>query len=118
MLYKTEPREKEKSLSYEEFRRVITGFLASRPEGSTWAEIRAKVGLSQMTPSPIWVRKMEQDNKLERHTDTATAKSIWKLPKQYFEPAKSTLNGWTAKRQVGDASVFRSQHHTGSSPTS
>jgi hypothetical protein len=97
LLCKVEPREQSKRLSYQEFKCTVTEFLSTRPEGTTWQEIRAETGLPQLTPSPIWVNRMKEENGLERHTDPETFKTIWKLPKEYCGSAsKTTLNGWVA----------------------
>jgi hypothetical protein len=95
LLCKVEPREQPKRLSYQEFKRAVGDFLVTRPEGVRWQEIRVGTGLPQQTPSPIWVKRMEEEHALERHTDSGTSKALWKLPKEYRGSAsKTTLNGW------------------------
>ena len=97
LLCKVEPIEQSKRLSYQEFKCTVAEFLSTRPEGTTWQEIRAETGLPQLTPSPIWVNRMKEENGLERHRDPETSKTIWKLPKEYHGSAsKATLNGWVA----------------------
>jgi len=98
LLYKTEPMQSDKRLEYEQFKSTVVNALTTVPQGCTWSELRLKSGVEQKTPSPVWVRRMEAENSLQRARDQATSQIIWKLPLEYFASANlSTLNGWTGK---------------------
>jgi len=103
LLYKTEPMQSDKRLDYEQFKRTVVNALTTVPQGCTWSELRIKAGLIQLTPSPIWVRRMEEEKSLQRIRDSTMSQSIWKLPEQHIASAsRSTLNDWTAKHRMAD----------------
>jgi hypothetical protein len=80
---------------YEQFKHAVTKALTALPNGCVWSELRLKAGLCQMTPSPIWVKRMEDEGCLERIRDSVTARLVWRLPKQVPIGGATTLNGWT-----------------------
>jgi bifunctional DNA-binding transcriptional regulator/antitoxin component of YhaV-PrlF toxin-antitoxin module len=99
LLYKVDPRLHTKEPEYEEFKQAVTRILAVLEKGCTWSELRLKASLRQRTPSPIWVRRMEDEKILERVRDRATFRVIWRLSQeQSAASVLSTLNGWTEKR--------------------
>lgn len=103
LIYKTDPKQKTKQLSYEEFKEAVTRTLSTIPKGCPWSELKLKADLKQRTPSPIWVRRMENERILERVRDHATFRVIWRLSQEQSAPSTlSTLNGWTEKRTGGD----------------
>jgi len=98
LLYRIEPPQISGKLDYEQFKAAITTALMSAPQGHYWSELRVKAGLEQATPSPIWVRRMEEENRLDRVRDSATSRVVWKLASESLTTADlSTLNSWTEK---------------------
>lgn len=93
LIYKVEPKPHVKKLSYEEFRDAIISLLRCIPDGCTWSDLKVRADLKQLTPSPIWVRRMEDERRLERVLDPITSKVFWK----YVD--RSKLNGWVSKNQ-------------------
>jgi hypothetical protein len=98
LLYKVERRNQIRATGYDSFREAITRVLITLPKGCTWSELRQKTDLPQLTPSPIWVRRMEDEKHLERIRDPKTSQVIWRLPRELPVVTDTTLNGWT-KRQ-------------------
>lgn len=93
-LYKVDPRLQTKEPEYEEFKQAVTRTLAVLQDGCTWSELRLKASLRQRTPSPIWVRRMEDEKILERVRDRATFRVIWRLSQEPSAASVlSTLNG-------------------------
>jgi bifunctional DNA-binding transcriptional regulator/antitoxin component of YhaV-PrlF toxin-antitoxin module len=102
LLRKTEPKQQDKKPSYCQFRDAVASVLIKHPGGTVWTTIVHEGGLAQKTPSPIYVRKMEQEGMLERQRDAATSQVIWK-PSKGILGSTSTLNGWTRGNLEGDA---------------
>jgi hypothetical protein len=61
--------DRERKMSYEEFRDKVKAVLAQAHRPMTWTQIRTEGALSQMYPNNQWVRRMEQDIKLDRQRD-------------------------------------------------
>jgi bifunctional DNA-binding transcriptional regulator/antitoxin component of YhaV-PrlF toxin-antitoxin module len=96
LIYKTEQKQRRERIDYEHFKDIVTRTLASMPEGCTWTELRLKSGLTQVTPSPIWVKTMKDEGILKRFKEPGTSRLIWKLCKEHFKTEVSTLNPWIA----------------------
>jgi len=92
LVYKVEAKQNIKP-SYEQFREAVTSVLRVVPQGCPWSDVRVKAALRQRTPSPVWVRRMEDEKKLERIRNS-TSQVIWKLPEEELKD-RSKLNGWT-----------------------
>ena len=98
LLCKIEPPQESRRPDYEQFKAAIIHTLTLSPQGFPWSELRLKAGLSQLTPSPVWVRQMEDENTLERVREPTRSQVIWKLPEEHFRfRSRLTLNGWTEK---------------------
>ena len=100
LFYKTERKERQKRMDYEEFKDKIAYTLATLPQGSTWAALRLKAGLTQATPSAIWVKRMEDEGILKRFQEPDTSRIIWKSSKGQPIPNGSTLNQWLPATQT------------------
>jgi hypothetical protein len=94
LIYKTEQKQRQERIGYEQFRERITSTLASFPQGCAWTELRLKAGLTQVTPSPIWVKMIENEGILKRFQEPSTSRIIWKSPKEHFAPKSMTLTHW------------------------
>jgi bifunctional DNA-binding transcriptional regulator/antitoxin component of YhaV-PrlF toxin-antitoxin module len=101
LLRKTELKEEHKKPSYCQFKDAVVKVLIKHPEGIAWTTIGLEGDLTQKTPSPIYVKRMEDEGILERHRDTGTCQVVWKPSKGTLASA-SILNGWTDKRTGGD----------------
>jgi len=100
LLFKTESVQSDKRLDYEQFKRTVINALTVIPQGCTWSELRSKTGLNQLTPSPLWVKRMEGEKSLERIRDPTTSRVVWKIPEERLILAsRPTLNGWTIDRK-------------------
>ena len=99
LICKTEEKQRQKKTDYEQFKDIVTRTLASVPEGCTWTELRLKAGLTQVTPSPIWVRMMDDEGILKRFQEPSTSRIIWKLSKEHSASNDSTLTDWIAATQ-------------------
>jgi len=100
LIYRIGPRQPIEKPSYEQFEQAVTNILTTVPKGCTWSELRLKAGLNQLTPSPIWVKRMEHERGLQRILNRTTSQLVWRLPEEYLSSSsRSTLNGWTAKRR-------------------
>jgi len=62
--------DRQRKMSYEEFRDKVKEVLGRSDRPLTWTEIRTEAALSQMYPNNQWVRRMEQDIKLHRQRDS------------------------------------------------
>jgi len=103
LLYKVEPKPHMRKPSYEQFKEAVTDILMALPQGCTWSELRSKTGLNQLTPSPLWVKRMEGEKSLERIRDPTTSRIVWKIPEERpILASRSTLNGWTADRKSSE----------------
>jgi bifunctional DNA-binding transcriptional regulator/antitoxin component of YhaV-PrlF toxin-antitoxin module len=80
LIYQAEVKESPKKRDYETFKQAVVRALAAIPQGCFWSELRLKAGLDQPTPSPIYVKRMQDGGNLKRIQDPATARFIWKLP--------------------------------------
>jgi bifunctional DNA-binding transcriptional regulator/antitoxin component of YhaV-PrlF toxin-antitoxin module len=100
LICKTEQKQPQMKFDYEQFKDRVTRILASMPEGCTWTELRAKAGLTQATPSAIWVKRMEDEGILKRLQDPSTSRIIWKSSKEQSIPNGSTLNQWLSAAQT------------------
>jgi len=92
LLYKVERKLQRKALDYESFKEAVTRVLTALPKGCAWSELRQKADLPQLTPSPIWVIRMENEKCLERIRDPVTSQVFWRLGESASTPR--TLNGW------------------------
>jgi len=99
LICKIEERQPQKKLDYGQFKDTVTRTLASMPEGCTWTELRLKAGLTQATPSPIWVKMIENEGILKRFQEPGTSRIIWKLSKEHSAPKDSTLTDWIVATQ-------------------
>jgi len=98
LLYRTDPKQPSKRLDYDQFRRMVVGALTTIPQGCSWSELRIKAGLKQKTPSPIWVKQLEEETGMKRLQDETNSRMIWRLPMQ--QPRSlSILNSWMRKSQ-------------------
>jgi len=105
LIYRAERRQRFERPSYQQFKEAVTDVLMTLPQGCTWSELRSKTGLNQLTPSPLWVKRMEGERSLERIRDPATSRVVWKIPEERLILAsRSTLNGWT-ERSTGTTDV-------------
>ena len=103
LIYKVDRKQETEEPRYEQFKESVIRALIPLPRGCTWSELRLRSGLSQRTPSPIWVRRMEDERILERIRDQATSHVIWKLSLEGpVPPTLSTMNGWTKKGREAD----------------
>jgi bifunctional DNA-binding transcriptional regulator/antitoxin component of YhaV-PrlF toxin-antitoxin module len=94
LICKTEQKQPQKKLDYDQFKDIVTHTLASLPQGCTWTELRLKAGLTQVTPSPIWVKMMEDEGILKRFQQPGMSRIIWKLSEERSVPDGPTLNQW------------------------
>jgi bifunctional DNA-binding transcriptional regulator/antitoxin component of YhaV-PrlF toxin-antitoxin module len=101
LLRKAEPKEQAKKPSYCQFRDAVASVLIKHPGGIVWTTIALESGLAQKTPSPIYVKRMEHEEMLERQRDATTSRVIWKPSKGILASA-SVLNGWTERNPKGD----------------
>jgi bifunctional DNA-binding transcriptional regulator/antitoxin component of YhaV-PrlF toxin-antitoxin module len=101
LLRKSEPKQQTKKPGYCQFKDAVISVLIRHPRGTVWTTIGLESGLAQKTPSPIFVKRMEDEGILERHREAATSQVIWKPSKGILASA-SILNGWTEKRTGGD----------------
>ncbi len=100
LLYKAdEPKQQNSKLDYEQFKQSIVDTLMTFPNGCTWEELRLKAGLPQKTPSPIWTKRMEDEQILARLHDSSSGNIIWKLQEKYLMTIASTMNGWVPRNQ-------------------
>jgi bifunctional DNA-binding transcriptional regulator/antitoxin component of YhaV-PrlF toxin-antitoxin module len=85
---------------YEQFKEAVIGTLRTELKGCRWSILRLKAGLRQKTPSPIWVKRLEDELVLQREMEQVTSQPIWK-PRDGYLPSelKSTLNGWVSTRK-------------------
>jgi len=98
LLYKTDLKHPDEKLDYEQFKRTVVNALTTIPSGCSWSELRIKAGLKQKTPSPIWVKQLEEETGMKRLQDGANSRVIWRLPIQ--QPMSlSVLNSWMRKPQ-------------------
>jgi len=103
LIHKVDRKRETEEPRYEEFKESVIRALIPLPKGCTWSQVRLRAGLSQRTPSPLWVRRMEDEKILQRVRDRATSHTVWKLSLE--GPAQSilsTMNGWTKTCQGGD----------------
>jgi hypothetical protein len=100
-LRKTQPKQEAKKPSYCQFRDAVVRVLIRHPEGTAWTTIELESGVAQKTPSPIYVKRMQDEGILERHRDADTSQQIWKPSKGILASA-SILNGWTEKNPKRD----------------
>lgn len=96
LICKTEQKQRQERIDYEHFKDIVTRTLASVPEGCTWTELKLKAGLTQVTPSPIWVKMMKDEGILKRFPELGTSRIIWKLSEERSIPNGLTLNHWLA----------------------
>ncbi|MCJ7457241.1 hypothetical protein MUP07_10965 [Candidatus Bathyarchaeota archaeon] len=101
LLRKSEPKQQTKKPGYCQFKDAVISVLIRHPRGTVWTTIGLEGGLAQKTPSPIFVKRMEDEGILERHRDAATSQVIWKPSKGTLASA-SILNGWTEKNPKSD----------------
>jgi hypothetical protein len=97
LLYKVDPKQRAKKLCYNEFREAVISTLRSIPHGCAWSELKLRAGLQQLTPSPIWVRRLEDERNLKRVRDPVTSKVLWKPVD--ITTDRSRLNGWISKTE-------------------
>jgi bifunctional DNA-binding transcriptional regulator/antitoxin component of YhaV-PrlF toxin-antitoxin module len=97
LLRKIRQESKLEELDYEQFKEAVLKVLQSLPEGCAWSKLRQLATLYQKTPSPLWVKKLEDENILLRTKDQTTSQLIWSLrePTQIHQ----SLNGWITKDQ-------------------
>jgi len=99
LLLRIEPPQRPSKPSYDQFKVAVISSLVTMPHGSCWSELSIKAALKQATPSPIWVRRLEEETGLRRVRDKTTSKVIWRLPVERLASLISTLNGWTQNPQ-------------------
>jgi hypothetical protein len=100
LLYKVESKHLIKENSYEEFKKAVTKALGALPEGCIWAELRRKADLRQLTPSPIWVKRLEEEKCLERIRNPVTSQVIWRPARHTYTPIQDRkLNEWMTGNQ-------------------
>jgi len=104
LLHKAEPKQPDNRLDYEQFKRTVVSALTTIPQGCSWSELRIKAGLKQKTPSPIWVKQLEEETGLKRLQGETTSKMIWRLPMQQLG-SLSVLNNWMRKPQEPRESI-------------
>jgi len=66
--------------------------------GCTWSDLKLRAGLQQRTPSPMWVRRMEDEGDLKCVQDPVTSKVLWKATDIKIDASR--LNGWIPKTDV------------------
>jgi len=79
LLIPTEPRQRPIKLAFETFAATVLRVLAEHPQGLIWSEIRQLGELSQITPNPIWVYRMQRERGLQRVRDGKSLQILWKL---------------------------------------
>lgn len=94
LLYKIALKPKARKLGYEEFKGAVLKVLSGLPKGCVWSELRQLASLRQRTPSPLWVKKLEDENVLIRIKDPATSQIVWSLSERVSSQIRGTLNGW------------------------
>jgi bifunctional DNA-binding transcriptional regulator/antitoxin component of YhaV-PrlF toxin-antitoxin module len=96
LLHKVTPEPKLGKPDYEEFKGAVTKVLRAMPKGTVWSQIRQLACLNQRTPSPLWVKKLEDEDILIRVKDQATSQIIWSLSETVSSRLRGTLNGWVS----------------------
>ncbi len=94
LLYRLPSKPEVKTHDYDEFKRFIIKILSTSPKGIEWSELRRLACLPQKTPSPIWVRKLEDENILIRARDPTSSRIIWTLNERVLNQMSGKLNGW------------------------
>jgi len=107
LLFRIEPLQKPSKSNYDQFKAAVVRTLVTTPQGCCWSELNIKAGLEQTTPSPIWVRRLEEETGLERVRDKTASRVIWRLPAERLASLMSTLNGWTQNPQEPNAQQRR-----------
>lgn len=100
LIYKAEAKQRQERIDYEQFKERITSALSHLPQGCIWTELRLKAGLTQVTPSPMWVRMLEKEGGLERFHEPGTSRTIWKLSKEQLAIETSRLNHWMETAEI------------------
>lgn len=94
LLYKVARKPVTRKLDYEEFKQIVIKTLSLSPNGYGWSELKQLAGLDQTTPSPVWVKRLEDDNILIRSLNPKTSQMIWSLRDHVFGQIHGKLNGW------------------------
>lgn len=63
------PKKQTSMMTYEDFRDTIKATIQAAKKPLTWTEIRTAAKLPQAFPNNKWVRRMEDDIRLERKKD-------------------------------------------------
>ncbi len=79
LLVPTTPKSKQPKLTFEVFAAAVTKALKETLVGLTWTEIRRRTGLSQRTPNPTWVYRLERDHGLRRIQNGKNLQTLWLL---------------------------------------
>lgn len=83
LLVPTTPKNSQPKLTFEVFAAAVTKALRETIVGLSWTEIRRRTGLSQRTPNPTWVYRLERDHGLHRIQNGKNLQTVWRLePKQ------------------------------------
>jgi antitoxin component of MazEF toxin-antitoxin module len=99
LIYRIQAPHRIREPQYEDFKEAVIEVLSALPNGCAWSELKQKAKLPQLTPSPMWVKKLEDDACLKRIRDPATSQIIWRLEERAFGVVDyKTLNGWMPKR--------------------
>lgn len=74
----TNPLEKPKKMTYDEFKKMVKEELEKEPKGLSWTEIKKRrPELYQSIPNNLWVRTLENEIGLIRKK--VGTKTIWRL---------------------------------------
>lgn len=65
-------------MRYVDFRDSIREALLQNPEGLTWVQLKEMLELPYRRPCPTWVKRMEQENGLQRARGQGRA-FVWKI---------------------------------------
>ena len=82
LLVPTAPRIRQPKLTFEVFAAAVTKALRETLVGLTWTEIRRRTGLSQLTPNPTWVYRLERECGLRRLRRGKNLQTVWTLDHQ------------------------------------
>ncbi len=65
--------------TFENFAAAVTKALRDTIGGLTWYDLRKRAGLSQRTPNPTWVYRLERDHGLRRIQNGKNLQTVWLL---------------------------------------
>jgi DNA-directed RNA polymerase subunit RPC12/RpoP len=77
--YWNKPRRTTPAMTYDQFRKAVTGALQSSGRPMTWTEIRTTAGLPQKWPNNQWVRRLDREIPLIRARESPGGTIYWSL---------------------------------------